>query len=289
MEPPPAPVVLTAGVRDVPGRTRPPPLESEPAKRITGAADGAEAKPRAPPLASPIDRRRQLQIQHTSVKLDDLYAAPPLEQDEELLRAEADASAAASQRTEYVWLAICFFGIMGSFVCYGLLLEYATSGGKTLHELSFVFVTSLLYAATASLGRYARGEKPSTIPPAQFAVLGMTSMGSTFCSVKALRYVIYPIQVSLPFHCPRVLSFIVAPLFCRKKQAIDVDPTKMSKSQRNYTNNQLSETHPGSGQELQASTRHAHGGTHGEALHGPQVRQSNTYRGWSGPVHGGRG
>ena len=136
MEPPPAPVVLTAGVRDVPGRTRPPPLESE--------ADSVEAKPRAPPSASPIDQRRQLQIQHTSVKLDDLYAAPPLEQDEELLRAEADASAAASQRTEYVWLAICFFGIMGSFVCYGLLLEYATSGGKTLHELSFVFVTSLL-------------------------------------------------------------------------------------------------------------------------------------------------
>ena len=86
---------------------------------------------------------------------------------------------------------------MGSFVCYGLLLEYATSGGKHLHELSFLFVTSLLYSMVGWSGRYIRAEKPSTIPPAQFAVLGMTSMGSTFFSVRALRYVIYPIQVSI--------------------------------------------------------------------------------------------
>ena len=84
---------------------------------------------------------------------------------------------------------------MGSFVCYGLLLEFATSGGKHLHELSFLFVTSLLYTVTAGAGRYIRQEEHTTIPPAQFAVLGLTSMGSTFFSVRALRYVIYPIQV----------------------------------------------------------------------------------------------
>lgn len=34
-------------------------------------------------------------------------------------------------------------------------------------------------------------------------VLGMTSMGSTFTSVRSLRYVIYPVQVGLAFFCPR--------------------------------------------------------------------------------------
>lgn len=97
--------------------------------------------------------------------------------------------------TEIVWLVICFVGIMASFVAYGLLLEYTTSGGRKLHELSFLFVTSALYTVTAAAGRYVRDETPTTIPPARFAILGLTSMGSTFCSVRSLRYVIYPIQV----------------------------------------------------------------------------------------------
>jgi UDP-galactose transporter B1 len=88
---------------------------------------------------------------------------------------------------ELVWLSICFLGIMASFVCYGLLLEYATSGGRKLHELSFLFVTSGLYTLTAAAGRYVRDETPTTIPPARFAVLGLTSMGSTFFSVRSLR------------------------------------------------------------------------------------------------------
>lgn len=101
----------------------------------------------------------------------------------------------ASSNGQILWLFICFFGIMGSFVAYGLLLEYATSGGRKLHELSFLFVTSLLYTCTAAAGRHVRDEVPTTIPPARFAVLGITSMGSTFCSVRSLRYVIFPIQV----------------------------------------------------------------------------------------------
>ncbi len=88
---------------------------------------------------------------------------------------------------KFVWLFICFFGIMLSFVGYGLLLEYATSGGRKLHELSFLFVTSALYTFTAAAGRNVRGEEVTTIPPARFAVLGITSMGSTFCSVRSLR------------------------------------------------------------------------------------------------------
>ena len=89
--------------------------------------------------------------------------------------------------SELFWLFACFFGIMMSFVCYGLLLEYTTSGGRKLHELSFLFVTSGLYTVTAAAGRYVRAETPTTIPPARFAVLGLTSMGSTFCSVRSLR------------------------------------------------------------------------------------------------------
>jgi hypothetical protein len=89
---------------------------------------------------------------------------------------------------ELIWLTICFLGIMASFVCYGLLMEYTTSGGRELHELSFLFITSGLYTITAATGRYVRDETPTTIPPARFAILGLTSMGSTFCSVRSLRY-----------------------------------------------------------------------------------------------------
>lgn len=35
---------------------------------------------------------------------------------------------------DLMWLAICFFGIMISFVAYGILLEYTTSGERRLHE-----------------------------------------------------------------------------------------------------------------------------------------------------------
>jgi hypothetical protein len=78
----------------------------------------------------------------------------------------------SSNYSDVVWLTICFLGIMASFVCYGLLLEYTTSGGRNLHELSFLFVTSGLYTLTAAAGRYVRDETPSTIPPARFALLG---------------------------------------------------------------------------------------------------------------------
>lgn len=95
----------------------------------------------------------------------------------------------SNKTTEIVWLFFCFIGIMASFVIYGVLMEYTTSGGRKLHELSFLFVTSSLYTVTAAAGRYVRGETPTTIPPARFAILGLMSMGSTFTSVRSLRYV----------------------------------------------------------------------------------------------------
>ena len=107
----------------------------------------------------------------TPIKVTDLYQEP----------------AQSSKANDLIWLFLCFIGIMASFVCYGLLLEYTTSGGRKLHELSFLFVTSGLYTLTAAAGRYVRGEQHTTIPPSRFAILGLTSMGSTFTSVRSLR------------------------------------------------------------------------------------------------------
>jgi hypothetical protein len=100
---------------------------------------------------------------------------------------KASTGSGTAGSSDVIWLVVCFFGIMASFVCYGLLLEYTTSGGRKLHELSFLFVTSGLYTVTAAAGRYVRDETPTTIPPRQFALLGLTSMGSTWCSVRSLR------------------------------------------------------------------------------------------------------
>mmetsp|Transcript_22281 Transcript_22281/g.68777 ORF Transcript_22281/g.68777 Transcript_22281/m.68777 type:complete len:375 (-) Transcript_22281:24-1148(-) len=93
------------------------------------------------------------------------------------------------------WLAFCFSGIMFSFILYGLFMEYATSGGRKLHEFSLIFVTSTLYTTTAYVGKTLRGEKPSTVPTYKLFFVAMLSMGSTFFSVRSLRYVIFPVQV----------------------------------------------------------------------------------------------
>lgn len=58
----------------------------------------------------------------------------------------------------YFWLGACFVGIMSSFIVYGIVMEYATSGGRELHELSMIFLTSLIYTVTAYYGRYANRE-----------------------------------------------------------------------------------------------------------------------------------
>lgn len=58
----------------------------------------------------------------------------------------------------YLWLGMCFVGIMCSFIVYGIVMEYATSGGRELHELSMIFLTSLMYSITAWYGRHVNGE-----------------------------------------------------------------------------------------------------------------------------------
>ena len=85
------------------------------------------------------------------------------------------------------WLAGCFLGIMFSFILYGLVMEYATSGGRKLHELSLIFVTSSLYTTTAYVGKTLRGEAPMTVPTYKLFCVAMLSMGSTFFSVRSLR------------------------------------------------------------------------------------------------------
>lgn len=58
----------------------------------------------------------------------------------------------------FLWLGACFVGIMASFIVYGIVMEYATSGGRKLHELSMIFLTSLMYSVTAYYGRHANRE-----------------------------------------------------------------------------------------------------------------------------------
>jgi solute carrier family 35 (UDP-galactose transporter), member B1 len=84
---------------------------------------------------------------------------------------------------------------MTTLTLYGIVLEYVTSGGRKLHELSFVFVTTSVYTITAYVARSFFGEKPTNISKYQMLVLSLTSIASTFTSVRSLRYVIYPVQV----------------------------------------------------------------------------------------------
>jgi hypothetical protein len=54
---------------------------------------------------------------------------------------------------DIMWLTICFAGIMASFVAYGILLEYATTGDRSLHERTFwgVFNRKILVFSECSL------------------------------------------------------------------------------------------------------------------------------------------
>lgn len=95
----------------------------------------------------------------------------------------------------YWWLLFCVVGMVSSLTLYGLVLEFVTSGGRKLHEISFVFVTTAIYAITAFVAREIFNEKPTHISKYQMLILSMTSIASTFTSVRSLRYVIYPVQV----------------------------------------------------------------------------------------------
>lgn len=95
----------------------------------------------------------------------------------------------------YYWLAFCVFGMMSTLTAYGIVLEYVTSNGRHLHEISFLFVTTSIYTITAYVARGVFNEKPTEISKYQMLILSLTSIASTFTSVRSLRYVIYPVQV----------------------------------------------------------------------------------------------
>lgn len=101
----------------------------------------------------------------------------------------------AEKHAGYGWLLVCIVGMMSSLTLYGLALEYATSGGRHLHEISFVFVTTSIYSLTAYTAGWLIGEKPSSISKYKMLTLSCTSIASTLTSVHSLRYVIYPVQV----------------------------------------------------------------------------------------------
>ena len=95
----------------------------------------------------------------------------------------------------YGWLAFCTAGMICTLTMYGIVLEYVTSGGRHLHELSFVFVTCSIYSITAFVARSLFEEKPTEISKYEMLWLSTTSISSTFTSILSLRYVIYPVQV----------------------------------------------------------------------------------------------
>lgn len=97
----------------------------------------------------------------------------------------------------YYWLFFCVVGMVSSLTMYGIVLEFVTSDGRKLHEVSFVFVTTSIYAVTAYIAREMMHEKPTHIPKYQMLILSITSIISTLTSVRSLRYVIYPVQVRL--------------------------------------------------------------------------------------------
>ena len=95
----------------------------------------------------------------------------------------------------YGWLFVCVVGMISSLTLYGITLEYVTSGGRQLHEVSYLFVTTSIYALTAYVARWQLGEEITAISKYQMLTLSMTSLASTYTSVRSLRYVIYPVQV----------------------------------------------------------------------------------------------
>ena len=96
----------------------------------------------------------------------------------------------------YRWLFFCAAGTILTLGLYGLVLEYATSGGRQLHEVSFVLVTTSIYTCTAYVMRRMMNEKPvAELPKFNYVIIALTSSVSMLFSVGSLRYVIYPVQV----------------------------------------------------------------------------------------------
>lgn len=93
------------------------------------------------------------------------------------------------------WFIFCVVGTVGSLTLYGLCLEYVTSGGRKLHEASFIFITTSIYSLTAYIARWIFNEKASDISKYNMLFLSLTSIASTYSSIRSLRYVIYPVQV----------------------------------------------------------------------------------------------
>ena len=197
--------VLTAGGAGTPGQKEDP--FTKPTSNASSSVDKAENSP------SGLERLEYTRSQDEEQGIEDVplhdndrghlprtsYSDDPTKassksdlskqhRDQQIPPSRSPGGLTTSQK-EIFWLFVCFLGIMMSFVCYGLLLEYTTSGGRKLHELSFLFVTSALYTVTGWVGRYVVNEDSSDIPPSRFALLGLSSMGSTFCSVRSLRYV----------------------------------------------------------------------------------------------------
>lgn len=121
-------------------------------------------------------------------------------------------------RNNYKWLFVCMSGTIISLVVYGITLEYATSQGRDLDEMTFVFVTTIVYAMIAYVGREITGERPSEIPKLQLLFLAAASTGSAVTSIRSLHYVIYPVQVV--FKSCKPIPVMIVGIFFKKKYSL---------------------------------------------------------------------
>jgi hypothetical protein len=94
-----------------------------------------------------------------------------------------------------LWLAICFVGIMVSFVLYALVMEGVTKDHH-ISEVSLIFLTSTVYTLTAFVGKKMNKEPDATIPTFKMMLVSLMSLASSWFSIRSLRYVIFPIQVA---------------------------------------------------------------------------------------------
>ena len=88
-----------------------------------------------------------------SSSLSSMMMIPPTDDDEERGKyhvgklslvevgaSQEEKSSMGSSRwlkNDISWLAICFTGVMASFLTYGVLLEFATSGDRRIHERTY--------------------------------------------------------------------------------------------------------------------------------------------------------
>jgi UDP-galactose transporter B1 len=109
------------------------------------------------------------------------------------------------------------FGIIASFMIYGVFLEKMTKG-KNISEIGLIFGLSVIYTIVARIILLFNGEKPLGVPVPYFLAIGFSYLAAMWCSTRALRFVNYPTQV-LGKSCKAVPIVLMSTLMGKKYSA----------------------------------------------------------------------